>query len=132
MSVSGVIGTHLVMASIIAEHGTEEQKQSFLPRMASGDVRGSLGLTEPEAGSDVANIQVTAIRDQDDYVVNGNKMFITNGEHGNAVALIAKTNPSADPPQRGISCLIVEKPLKASQWGSTLTNLGIVGLIPLN
>ena len=94
MSVSGVIGTHLVMASIIAEHGTEEQKQSFLPRMATGDVRGALGLTEPEAGSDVANIQVTAIRDRDDYVVNGNKMFITNGEHGNAVALIVKTDPS--------------------------------------
>ena len=128
MSVSGVIGTHLVMASIIAEHGTEEQKQSFLPRMATGDIRGALGLTEPEAGSDVANIQVTATRDRDDYVVNGNKMFITNGEHGNAVALIVKTDPSADPPQRGISCLIVEKPTEGFTVGQHIDKLGYRGI----
>ena len=91
MSVCGPIGTHLLMSSIIAEHGTEEQKRCILPGMATGEIRGGLGLTEPEAGSDVQGIQTTATREGEEYVLNGRKMFITNAENGNAYAVLAKT-----------------------------------------
>ena len=110
MSVSGVIGTHHLAASIIADHGTVEQKERLLPRMARGEVHAGLGLTEPEAGSDVQNISTSAVRDGEEYVLNGSKMFITNAENGNAFAVLAKTDPGADPPYRGMSCFIVEKP----------------------
>lgn len=128
MSVAGIIGTHHVMASIIGDSGTEEQKQRFLPGMAQGDIHGALGLTEPEAGSDVQNIQTTATRDGETYVLNGSKMFITNGEHGNAVAVLAKTDSNADPRYRGISCFIVQKPSKGFSVGQHMDKLGYRGL----
>ena len=128
MSASGIIGTHHVMASIIANGGTEEQKQRFLPRMAAGQIRGGLALTEPEAGTDVQAIQTAAIRNGDDYVVNGTKMFITNAENGNAFAVVTKTDTTADPPYRGISCFIVEKPTPGFEVGQHLDKLGYRGL----
>lgn len=128
MSVAGIIGTHHVMASIIGDFGTEEQKRRLLPAMASGEIRGALGLTEPEAGSDVQNIQTTAVRDGEEYVLNGRKMFITNGEHGNAVALLAKTDPNAEPPYRGISCFVVRKPAHGFSVGQHLDKLGYRGV----
>ncbi|MCH8310089.1 MAG: acyl-CoA dehydrogenase family protein [Chloroflexi bacterium] len=128
MSVSGIIGTHHVMAHIIAGFGTEEQKERFLPRLASGELRGALGLTEPEAGSDVQNIQMTAVRDGEEYVLNGSKMFITNAEHGNAIAVLAKTDPDAEPRHRGMSCFIVEKPSVGLNVGQHLDKLGYRGL----
>ena len=128
MSVSGVIGTHHVMASIIAGHGTVEQKRRLLPRMARGDIRGGLGLTEPEAGSDVQNISTSAVSDGEEYVLNGSKMFITNAENGNAFAVLAKTDPSAEPPYRGMSCFIVEKPNPGLTVGRPIDKLGYRGL----
>ena len=128
MSVSGVIGTHHVMSSIIADHGTVEQKERLLPRMARGDIRGGLGLTEPEAGSDVQNISTSAVRDGEEYVLNGSKMFITNAENGNAFAVLAKSDPAAEPPYRGMSCFIVEKPNPGLTVGRPIDKLGYRGL----
>ena len=128
MSISGVIGTHHVMSYIIASFGTEEQKRRFLHRMASGEIRGGLAMTEPDAGSDVQNIQSTALRDGEEYVLNGTKMFITNAEHGNAFAVMAKTDANADPPYHGIGCFVVEKPATGLSVGRHLDKLGYRGL----
>jgi alkylation response protein AidB-like acyl-CoA dehydrogenase len=128
MSLTGILGTHHVMATIIANGGTPEQKQRFLPRMATGQVRGGLGLTEPEAGSDVQNIQTTAVRDGEDYVVNGSKLFITNAERGHAFAVLAKTDTAADPPYRGISCFVVEKAVSGVDVGQHFDKLGYRGV----
>lgn len=128
MSVSGIIGTHHVMSYIIANNGTEEQKQRFLPRMASGALRGGLALTEPGAGSDVQNIQTSAVKDGEEYIINGTKMFITNSVHGDGFAVIAKTDKNASPAHRGISCLIVEKPAAGMSVAQKLDKLGYRGL----
>ena len=128
MSVTGVIGTHHVMSAMIAGYGTEEQKRRFLPRMAEGALRGGLGLTEPDAGSDVQNIQTSAVRDGNEYVLNGSKMFITNGQHGNGFAVLAKTDFHAEPAYRGISCFIVEKPTPGFSVGQKLNKLGYRGV----
>lgn len=109
MSLTGVINTHLLMAYAVLKHGTEEQKRFFLPKMASGEMRGGLALTEPDAGSDVQAIKTTALLDGDSYVVNGTKMFITNGLRGNIFALLAKSNPTASPPHRGMTLFLAEK-----------------------
>ena len=128
MSVSGPIGTHHVMSYIITSFGTEEQKRRLLPPMAEGRIRGGLALTEPDAGSDVQNLQTSAVKDGEEYVINGSKMFITNAEHGNAFAVLAKTDKNADPPHRGISCFIVEKPAVGFTVGRHLDKLGYRGL----
>lgn len=128
MSISGVIGTHHVMAYMIASFGTEEQKQRFLPSMATGDIRGGLALTEPGAGSDVQNIQTSAVRDGEEYVINGSKMFITNAEHGTAFVVVTKTDKNTDPRYRGISCFIVEKPTTGLTVAQHLDKLGYRGI----
>lgn len=128
MSVCGPIGTHLIMSSIVAEHGTEEQKRNLLPCMATGEIRGGLGLTEPEAGSDVQGIHTTATRDGEEYVLNGRKMFITNAENGNAYVVLAKTDSDADPPYRGMSCFIVRKPNPGLSVGQHIDKLGYRGV----
>ena len=109
MSITGILGTHSVMAYVLSHFGTEEQKRWWLPRMARGEIRGALGLTEPNAGSDVAAIQTVAARDGDEYVVNGRKLFITNGRNCHAALVMVKTDPDATPAHRGISALVVEK-----------------------
>ena len=128
MSVSGIIGTHHVLAHIVANNGTEEQKGRILPRLASGELRGGLALTEPEAGSDVQNISTVAKRDGEEYVIRGTKMFITNAEHGNSFAVLAKTDPDAQPRHRGMSCFFVEKPNPGIRVGQHLDKLGYRGL----
>ena len=128
MSVSGIVGTHHIMAYVIASFGTDDQKERLLPRMAKGELKGGLALTEPEAGSDVQNIQTSAARDGEEYVLNGNKMFITNAEHGDGFVVLAKTDKSADPPHRGMSCFIVEKPTPGLSVGQHLDKLGYRGL----
>ena len=128
MSVSGIIGTHHVLAHIVATGGTEEQKQRFLPRMAAGEIRGGLGLTEPDAGSDVQSLSTTARKDGEEYVLNGSKMFITNAENGNAFAVLAKTDTAAQPAYRGISCFVVEKPAVGFTVGRHLDKLGYRGI----
>ena len=109
MSLSGVLNSHLIMAYMVATSGTQEQKEHFLPLMATGEKRGGICITEPNAGSDVQAIETRAVRDGDDYVVNGSKTLITNGRHGNTFALVTKTDPTADPPRKGMSIFIAEK-----------------------
>lgn len=109
MSLSGIINSHLIMASAIQRHGTQEQKQKFLPRMASGELRGAVGFTEPDAGTDLQAIRTTARREGDHYVVNGAKTWITNSLHGGVLALLVKTDPTAEPRHKGMSWLIAEK-----------------------
>ena len=128
MSVSGIIGTHHILSYIIAIHGTEEQKHRILPKMATGEIRGGLALTEAEAGSDAQNISTTATKDGEEYVINGRKMFISNGDNGNAFALMAKTDPNSNPRHRGISCFIFEKPTEGFKVGQHLDKLGYRGL----
>jgi alkylation response protein AidB-like acyl-CoA dehydrogenase len=128
MSISGVIGTHHIMEYVIVNFGTDEQKQRFLPAMATGEKRGGLALTEPNAGSDVQSIELSAVKDGEEYVINGTKMFITNGRHGNTFALMTKTDPNAVPAHRGMSCFIVEKGGAGFEVGRDLDKLGYRGL----
>ena len=128
MSLSGIIGTHHILSHIISTYGTDEQKNRILPKMATGEIRGGLALTESEAGSDSQNITTTAIKDGEEYVINGRKMYITNGEHGNAFALVAKTDPDITPRHKGISCFIFEKPSEGFKVGQHLDKLGYRGL----
>lgn len=109
MSLSGIINSHLIMASAIQRHGSDAQKDRFLPRMAAGELRGGVGLTEPDAGTDLQAIRTVARRDGDHYVVNGAKTWITNSLYGNCLALLVKTDPNAEPRHRGMSLLIAEK-----------------------
>src|SRR5882757_9580220 len=96
MSVSGIVNTHFIVAYLIARHGSEAQKAHFLPRMATGDVRGAFSMSEPGCGSDVAAIRSKAVRDGDDYVLNGQKMWLTNGGFSSVVATLVKTDNGAD------------------------------------
>ena len=109
MAPCGIFNSHLIMASAIERAGTEAQKREWLPKMASGEFRGSLGLTEPNAGSDLQAIRTVARRDGDDYVVNGGKMWITNSLHGHGTLLLVKTDPKAEPRHKGMSLVIAPK-----------------------
>jgi alkylation response protein AidB-like acyl-CoA dehydrogenase len=134
MSLSGVLNTHFMGCYLIKKFGTDEQKQSFLPRMATGEVRAALAMSEPEAGSDVQSIRTKAIRDGDDYVVNGQKMWLTNGLRAGLVMTLVKTNPEADPPHKGISMLMVEKepgepkPAPGLDVGKNIDKMGYKGV----
>jgi alkylation response protein AidB-like acyl-CoA dehydrogenase len=109
MSISGIINSHLIMAMAVQRFGTPEQKAHYLPRFATGELRGGVGLTEPDCGTDLQAIRTVAKRDGDDYVVNGSKMWITNSQQGNCLALLVKTDPKASPGHKGMSLLIAEK-----------------------
>lgn len=109
MSLSGIINSHLIMAATVQRHGTQAQKSLFLPRFATGELRGGIGLTEPDAGTDLQAIRTVARRDGEDYVVNGAKTWITNSGQGNCIALLVKTDPEAQPRHKGMSLLLAEK-----------------------
>ena len=132
MSLTGILNSHLLFAHMIAQFGTDEQKQRLLPAMATGEKRGGLALTEPHAGSDVQRIQSTAKKQGDQYLINGSKMFITNGRHGNILAVAAKTDPTAEPAYAGISMFAVEKDPSGATPGLTVSRdikkLGYKGL----
>jgi alkylation response protein AidB-like acyl-CoA dehydrogenase len=128
MSLAGVINSHLIMAYIIANHGTEAQKNYFLPEMATGVKRGGLGLTEPHAGSDVQSIKTVATRHGDNYVLSGAKMFITNSLNGTMLAVAAKTNTKAKPAYAGISMFAVEKNERGPTVSRPLKKLGYKGI----
>ncbi|MGI8794489.1 MAG: acyl-CoA dehydrogenase family protein [Acidimicrobiales bacterium] len=114
MSLSGVVNTHLIAATLIKLHGTDEQKQQWLPAMAAGDKRGCLSLSEPDAGSDARALRCKAIRDGDEYVIDGTKTWVTNGERASIVALAAKT-------PEGITCFIVDKEPGHTSGGITVS-----------
>ena len=128
MSLAGVINSHTMMALIVLQHGTEEQRRHFLPSFATGTRRGGLCLTEPHAGSDVQAIRTIARRDGDHYVIDGTKMFITNGREGNSFALLARTDPHAAPAHRGMSCFIVEKGTPGFHVVKSIRKLGYKGV----
>lgn len=109
MSLSGILNTHFMAAYLLRKHGTDEQKQRWLPRMATGELRAAYSMSEPGAGSDVQAITCRAERRDDHYVVNGTKMWVTNGLRAGLVVLLCKTDPDADPPAKGMSLLYVEK-----------------------
>nr|WP_294516303.1 acyl-CoA dehydrogenase family protein [uncultured Rhodopila sp.] len=127
MSVAGIINSHLIMATIVNKSGTEAQKRAFLPRFASGELRGGLALTEPDAGTDLQAIRTTARRDGDDYIVNGTKTWISNGIEGGCVALLLKTDPKAEPRHKGMSMVIAEKG-PGFRVGRKLEKLGYKGI----
>ena len=128
MSLTGPIGTHHILAYVISTYGTEEMKERYLPKMAEGIIRGGLALTEPGGGSDMQNLQTSAVKDGEEYVINGNKMFISNGASGNAFAVLARTDKTAQPPHRGISCFVVEKPAVGFTVAQKLDKLGYRGI----
>ena len=109
MSLAGAMGGHTVVAKLIRTFGTAEQQERYLPRMATGEIRATMALTEPVGGSDLQAMRTVARRDGDTYVVDGSKTWITNSRRSGLIALLCKTDPRADPPHRGMSVLLVEK-----------------------
>ena len=109
MSLSGIFNSHLIMAACVQRAGTPEQKSHYLPKFATGEIRGGLALTEPDAGTDLQGIRTRASRDGNGYVINGTKTWISNGIYGTCFALLVKTDPEAKPRHKGMSCFIAEK-----------------------
>ncbi|MGX6451988.1 acyl-CoA dehydrogenase family protein [Brevibacterium paucivorans] len=109
MSLAGAMGGHTVVAKLLQTFGTDEQKARYLPGMSTGEIRATMALTEPSGGSDLQAIRTVARADGDDYVINGSKTWITNARKSDVVALLAKTDPDAEPRHRGVSILLVEK-----------------------
>jgi len=109
MSVSGIINTHFIVAYMLKQHGTEEQKQRYLPRMATGEIRGAFSMSEPQCGSDVSAIKTRAVRDGDEWVVDGQKMWITNGLRSGLVALLVLTDEGADSVYKNMSVVLLDK-----------------------
>jgi hypothetical protein len=129
MSVSGVINTHFIVAYMVMQHGTEEQKQNYLPRMATGEVRGAFSMSEPGCGSDVAAIRSKAVRDGDEYVLNGQKMWLTNGGSSTVVAVLMRSDDDVDPDAsvyRKMTTFLIEKP---TGFGEVEPGLTIPGKI---
>jgi alkylation response protein AidB-like acyl-CoA dehydrogenase len=126
MSISGIINTHFIVAYLISTHGTAAQKASFLPRMATGEVRAAFSMSEPDLGSDVAAIRTTAQPDGGDYVISGQKMWLTNGASANLVALLARTPEGAARPHQNLTAFLIEK---ESGFGQTRPGLTVPGKI---
>ncbi len=127
MSVSGVINTHFIVAYMLMKHGTEEQKRKYLPRMATGEIRGSFSMSEPGLGSDVSAIKTKAVRGDDGgYTIDGQKMWLTNGGTSNLIAVLVKTDEGADSVYKNMTTFLVEK---ESGFGETAPGLTIPGKI---
>ena len=109
MAPTGIFNSHLIMAVAIERFGTDAQKEKYLPRMASGELRGGIGLTEPDCGTDLQAIRTVAIKEGEHYAINGNKIWITNSGNGGAILLLVKTDPTATPRHKGMSLIIAEK-----------------------
>lgn len=125
---TGLIGIGLhndIVVPYLAEYGTDEQKQRWLPKCLTGETITAIAMTEPGAGSDLAGIQTTAIRDGDDYIVNGQKTFITNGIQADLIVVVCKTNPNAKPPHKGISLLVIERDTPGFSRGRKLDKIGL-------
>jgi alkylation response protein AidB-like acyl-CoA dehydrogenase len=109
ISISGIVNTHFIGSYLLMKFGTDDQKDRFLPRMATGEIRAAFSLSEPGLGSDVQAISTRAKQDGDHWVINGQKMWVTNGLMSGLVFLLAKSDPDADPPYKGMTCFITEK-----------------------
>jgi alkylation response protein AidB-like acyl-CoA dehydrogenase len=125
ISVSGIVNTHFIGSYLLMKFGSDEQKERLLPRMATGEVRAAFSLSEPGLGSDVQAISTRAKRDGDDWVINGSKMWVTNGLMSGVVFLLAKSDPDADPPYRGMTCFITEKEPGAAENSGEFQGLDI-------
>lgn len=109
MSLTGIFNSHLMMAMLIEKYGTTEQQERFLPRMVTGELKGGIGLTEPDTGTDLSAIKTKGVKQQDHYLINGTKTWISNGIEGNCFAILVKTKPNAEPARKGLSMFIMEK-----------------------
>lgn len=127
MALTGIFNSHLIMSAAVERFGTADQKALWLPKFASGEIRGGLALTEPDAGTDLQAIRTIAIRDGGDYVINGTKTWITNGIEGSCFALLVKTNPGAEPRYRGMSLFIAPKQ-QGFTVGKKIEKLGYKGI----
>jgi alkylation response protein AidB-like acyl-CoA dehydrogenase len=126
MSISGIVNTHFIVAYLISQHGSPEQKASLLPRMATGEVRGAFSMSEPGCGSDVAAITSKAVRDGDDFVLNGQKMWLTNGAYSSVVATLVKTDTGAENVYGNMTTFLLEK---EPGFGESAPGLTIPGKI---
>jgi alkylation response protein AidB-like acyl-CoA dehydrogenase len=126
MSISGIINTHFIVAYLIGRHGTAGQQEHFLPRMATGEIRGAFSMSEPDLGSDVAAIRTAARPAGDDYVISGQKMWLTNGASARLVALLARTPEGAERPHRNLTAFLIEK---EAGFGQTRPGLTVPGKI---
>lgn len=127
MSVSGVINTHFIVAYMLMQHGTDEQKRKYLPRMATGEIRGAFSMSEPGCGSDVAAIKTKAVKNDDgNYTITGQKMWLTNGGSANLVAVLVKTDEGADSVYKNMTTFLVEK---EAGFGETAQGVTVPGKI---
>ena len=126
MSVSGIINTHFIVAYMLLQHGTEEQKQKYLPRMATGEIRGGFSMSEPGCGSDVSAIKTKATKSDEGYVINGQKMWLTNGGSCNLVAVLVKTDEGAPSVYKNMTVFLVEKEVG---FGETAQGVTVPGKI---
>jgi alkylation response protein AidB-like acyl-CoA dehydrogenase len=125
ISISGIVNTHFIGSYLLMKFGTDDQKDRFLPRMATGEIRAAFSLSEPGLGSDVQAISTRAKQDGDDWVINGTKMWVTNGLMSGVVFLLAKSDPDADPPYKGMTCFLTEKEPGASENSGDYAGLTI-------
>jgi alkylation response protein AidB-like acyl-CoA dehydrogenase len=126
ISVPGIFNSHLMMANAVQKFGSDEMKSEFLPKFASGELRGGVALTEPDCGTDLQALRTRAIRDGEDYVINGEKMWITNSLEGDMLAVLVKTDPKTNPPHKGMSLILVDK--SHGYEGQKLKKLGYRGI----
>ena len=124
LGLAGVVGSHSVLCDVLVRFGTDSQKRRFLPGLSAGKPRGGICLSESQAGTDLQNIRTTAARDDAGYRVNGSKMWITNGRHGQAFLLLAKTDPRSQPAHRGMSAFVIEKGAEGLTVGRDIGKLG--------
>lgn len=124
MGLAGILGTHLVLSDVLLRYGSDEQKRQFLPRLATGELRGGICLSEPNAGTDLQAITTTARRRGDVYFVDGSKMWVTNGRRAQVFLLLAKTDPAAEPAHRGISAFVIEKGASGLTVGRDIDKMG--------
>jgi len=127
MGIAGILGSHSLSSWMIAKHGTPEQKQEFLPRLATGELRTGIGLTEPGAGTDLQGIATTAVLDGDHYVVRGTKTWITNARYAGVLPVLVKTDPSAAPAHKGMSVLLIDCDSPGFTVSKDLPKLGYKG-----
>jgi alkylation response protein AidB-like acyl-CoA dehydrogenase len=124
MGLAGILGSHLVLCDVLVRYGTEDQKARWLPRLAKGEPRGGICLSEPNAGTDLQAIATTAVRQGDSYAINGSKMWVTNGRHGMIFLVLVKTDPAVQPPHRGMSAFVVEKGAPGLTVGRDIDKMG--------